>query len=81
MYDVLRSDRATAAHGLEVRVPFLDHAFTSYFLSLPASLRAPQVNQLSLMNFVNCPRKTFLYQVQACNQRCHFPASSVFAFL
>ena len=44
MYDVLRSDRSTAAHGLEVRVPFLDHYFTSYYLSLPAKLRAPTVS-------------------------------------
>ncbi|CAF0912251.1 unnamed protein product [Rotaria sordida] len=41
LYDVLRADRTTAAHGLELRVPFLDHAFTSYYLSLPASERAP----------------------------------------
>jgi len=41
MYDVLRTDRTTAAHGLEVRAPFLDHAFTSYYLSLPAELRRP----------------------------------------
>ena len=41
-YDVLRSDRLTAVHGLEVRVPFLDVDFTSYFLSLPAELRQPQ---------------------------------------
>lgn len=26
-YDALRSDRCLAAHGLEVRVPFLDHSF------------------------------------------------------
>ena len=41
-YDVLRSDRTTAAHGLEVRVPFLDKYFTSYYLSLPADHRQPQ---------------------------------------
>ena len=39
---VLRSDRMSAAHGLEVRVPFLDVAFTSYYLSLPPSLRQPR---------------------------------------
>ncbi|XP_035676332.1 asparagine synthetase [glutamine-hydrolyzing]-like [Branchiostoma floridae] len=39
MFDVLRTDRTTAAHGLEVRVPFLDHTFTSYYLSLPMELR------------------------------------------
>ncbi|XP_072179083.1 asparagine synthetase [glutamine-hydrolyzing]-like [Diadema setosum] len=41
LYDVLRADRTTAAHGLELRVPFLDHHFTSYFLSLPKELRHP----------------------------------------
>lgn len=41
-YDVLRSDRTTAAHGLEVRVPFLDKYFTSYYLSLPPEERQPQ---------------------------------------
>uniref|UniRef100_H2Y471 Asparagine synthetase [glutamine-hydrolyzing] n=1 Tax=Ciona savignyi TaxID=51511 RepID=H2Y471_CIOSA len=42
MYDVLRIDRCTAAHGLEIRAPFLDHAFTSYYLNLPADMRAPK---------------------------------------
>ncbi len=27
---------------MELRVPFLDHYLTSYYLSLPADLRAPQ---------------------------------------
>lgn len=40
-FDVLRADRTTAAHGLELRVPFLDHAFTAYYLSLPATERCP----------------------------------------
>lgn len=42
LYDVLRGDRSTAAHGLEIRVPFLDVAFTSYFLSLEPSIRQPR---------------------------------------
>lgn len=41
MYDNLRADRTTSAHGLELRVPFLDHQFTSYILSLPADVRVP----------------------------------------
>ncbi|XP_072046173.1 asparagine synthetase [glutamine-hydrolyzing]-like isoform X2 [Amphiura filiformis] len=41
-FDVVRADRTTSSHGLELRVPFLDHYFTSYYLSLPAELRAPQ---------------------------------------
>jgi len=42
LFDVLRTDRSTAAHGLEVRAPFLDHAFTSYYLSLPPHMRQPK---------------------------------------
>jgi len=30
LFDNLRTDRTTAAHGLEVRVPFLDKQFTKY---------------------------------------------------
>ncbi|XP_005106635.1 asparagine synthetase [glutamine-hydrolyzing] [Aplysia californica] len=41
MYDVLRGDRTTSAWGLEIRVPFLDHQFTSYYLSLKPELRQP----------------------------------------
>lgn len=42
LFDVLRADRTTAAHGLELRVPFLDHRFSSYYLSLPADMRIPK---------------------------------------
>lgn len=42
MFDVLRADRTTAAHGLELRVPFLDHRFTAYYLSLPEEMRTPK---------------------------------------
>ncbi|KAL7829243.1 hypothetical protein AOLI_G00301280 [Acnodon oligacanthus] len=42
MFDVLRADRTTAAHGLELRVPFLDHRFTAYYLSLPEEMRVPK---------------------------------------
>ncbi|XP_062845415.1 asparagine synthetase [glutamine-hydrolyzing] [Trichomycterus rosablanca] len=42
LFDVLRADRTTAAHGLELRAPFLDHRFTAYYLSLPEQLRVPK---------------------------------------
>ncbi|MEQ2239870.1 hypothetical protein ILYODFUR_009106, partial [Ilyodon furcidens] len=42
LFDVLRADRTTAAHGLELRVPFLDHRFTAYYLSLPEKMRTPK---------------------------------------
>ncbi len=37
-YDVLRSDRSTAAHGLEMRVPFLDRDFLRYVMNLPENI-------------------------------------------
>lgn len=33
-FDVLRCDKSTAAHGLEVRVPFLDQEFVNYYLHM-----------------------------------------------
>lgn len=42
LFDVLRADRMTAAHGLELRVPFLDHRFTAYYMSLPEEMRVPK---------------------------------------
>lgn len=42
MFDALRADRTTAAHGLELRVPFLDHRLTAYYLSLPEEMRVPR---------------------------------------
>jgi len=44
LYDNLRADRATAAFGLELRVPFLDKAFTSYVLSIKKELVQPTNN-------------------------------------
>ncbi|XP_060013055.1 asparagine synthetase [glutamine-hydrolyzing] isoform X2 [Lagenorhynchus albirostris] len=42
LFDVLRADRTTAAHGLELRVPFLDHRFSSYYMSLPPNMKTPK---------------------------------------
>ncbi|XP_029023272.1 asparagine synthetase [glutamine-hydrolyzing] [Betta splendens] len=42
MFDILRADRTTAAHGLELRAPFLDHRLTAYYLSLPEEMRVPK---------------------------------------
>jgi asparagine synthase (glutamine-hydrolysing) len=42
LYDGLRADRMTSAFGLELRVPFLDLQFTSYYLSLNSSKRQPK---------------------------------------
>ena len=42
LYDNLRADRTTAAHGLELRLPFLDKFFSSYYLSIPPEKRQPQ---------------------------------------
>ncbi|KAF5920385.1 hypothetical protein HPG69_009635 [Diceros bicornis minor] len=40
--DELTQDQTTAAHSLELTVPFLDHQFTSYYLSLPPEMRIPE---------------------------------------
>lgn len=45
LYDVLRSDRATAAWSLEVRVPFLDTKLVRYVLGLDPKLRDPKHNK------------------------------------
>ena len=42
IYDVLRSDRSMAAHGLEARTPFLDKAVVATWLSLATGFRKPR---------------------------------------
>jgi len=42
LFDCVRPDRVVCAFGLELRLPFLDKAFSSYYLSLPKELQAPQ---------------------------------------
>ena len=44
-YDVLRADRATSIHGLELRVPFLDVSFVDYYLSIDPVLKMPSKNR------------------------------------
>lgn len=39
-FDVLRSDKSISGAGLELRVPFLDKTFLSYYLGLPPSCKA-----------------------------------------
>jgi asparagine synthase (glutamine-hydrolysing) len=41
MYDVLRSDRSMAAHGLEARTPFLDKNVVATWRALPTAFRRP----------------------------------------
>ena len=40
-YDVLRGDRMTAAHGLEIRVPFLDSSLVDFVLRTDPTHRVP----------------------------------------
>lgn len=42
MFDVLRSDRCMAAHGLEARTPFLDKGVVATWRSLATSFRRPR---------------------------------------
>lgn len=41
-YDVLRADRTTAAHSLELRVPFLDKELVRFAMHLPYEWLSPQ---------------------------------------
>lgn len=43
-YDVLRADRATSIHGLELRVPFLDKEFVENYLRINPCYRAPNAD-------------------------------------
>jgi asparagine synthase (glutamine-hydrolysing) len=43
-YDVLRSDRSIASHGLEPRTPFLDRGFVQAYLSIPMQDRCHNIN-------------------------------------
>jgi len=45
-YDVLRSERSMAAHGLESRSPFLDRQFISVARSIPTELLRPTKNRM-----------------------------------
>ena len=38
----MRVDRTTAAHGLEMREPFLDKAFQEHYFNLPANIKCPR---------------------------------------
>uniref|UniRef100_A0A7E4UP90 Asparagine synthetase [glutamine-hydrolyzing] n=1 Tax=Panagrellus redivivus TaxID=6233 RepID=A0A7E4UP90_PANRE len=38
-YDVLRCDRSTSCHGLEIRVPFLDKKFIEYVAKMPPTFK------------------------------------------
>jgi len=46
LYDVLRADRATSCHGLELRVPFLDQDFVDMYMKIPAGLRKPKEGRM-----------------------------------
>jgi len=45
MFDVLRSDRSMAAHGLEARTPFLDKQFVAACRSIPTKYLRPTKQQ------------------------------------
>lgn len=55
-YDVLRADRCTASHGLEVRVPFLDINFLNAVMSMPVKYKLPDLQK-------PCIEKRFLREI------------------
>ena len=46
MYDSLRADRCTAAHGLELRVPFLDKTLVNYVTQLSPTYKSMTNNTI-----------------------------------
>ena len=44
-FDVLRSDKSIASHGLEPRTPYLDIDFTSYYLKIHPNIRCHSVRR------------------------------------
>ena len=45
-FDVLRCDRTTAAHSLEVRVPFLDKDFLNYYMNIDPRFKHPDYGDI-----------------------------------
>jgi asparagine synthase (glutamine-hydrolysing) len=60
LFDNLRTDRTTAAWGLEVRVPFLDKEFTSYVLSIDPKYRKPSLEIMEKTLMRDCFRGDYL---------------------
>jgi len=67
-FDVLRADRCAAAHGLEVRVPFLDRDFVDYVIRLDPSLKKTPLEKQVLrdafrsdlpLEIINRPKDAF----------------------
>ncbi len=61
-YDVLRCDKTTAAHSLEVRVPFLDKEFMKFYMSIPGSFKKVRAMDNGKMMEKYILRKAFDYE-------------------
>ena len=46
VHDVLRADRCTAAHGLELRVPFFDRTLIDYVSNIYPAFKMPKQNKI-----------------------------------
>lgn len=53
-FDVLRADKCVSAHGLELRVPFLDKSFLNAYKSLDTELKNTKVEKKYLRDQFNC---------------------------
>ncbi len=62
--DCLRADKSTMAHGLEVRVPFLDKDFLQFAMSIDPTQKQPKtydgVEKYILRKAFDTPKKPFL---------------------
>lgn len=62
-YDVLRADRCSAAHGLEIRVPFFDKKLVNYILSIdPAFKKTALEKQILRDSFKGLIPDSILYR-------------------
>jgi len=51
-FDVLRSDKSIASHGLEPRTPFLDKELVNYYLNIPQHIRAHIIDKKQEKAFI-----------------------------
>jgi asparagine synthase (glutamine-hydrolysing) len=54
-FDVLRSNKCIASHGLEPRTPYLDREFTQTYLSIPADIRFASTTPTYMEESTNKP--------------------------
>jgi asparagine synthase (glutamine-hydrolysing) len=52
LYDLLRGNKAMMAHGVELRVPFLDRTLLEYALDIDPQCKMPRENERSIEKYI-----------------------------